>query len=71
MPGIPIEVIELAFKIRPGSKPVKQCLCRFDEEKCSAICEEIMNLLAAGFIKEVYHPEWLANPILVRKKSGK
>ena len=30
-----------------------------------------MKLLAAGFIKEVYHSEWLANPVLVRKKSGK
>jgi hypothetical protein len=25
----------------------------------------------AAFIKEVYHPEWLANPVLVQKKSGK
>ena len=30
-----------------------------------------MKLLASGFIKEVYHPEWLANPVLIRKKSGK
>jgi hypothetical protein len=22
-----------------------------------------------GFIREVFHPEWLANPILVRKKN--
>jgi hypothetical protein len=28
-------------------------------------------LLAAGFIKEVFHPEWLANPMLVKKKNGK
>jgi hypothetical protein len=27
--------------------------------------------LAVEFIKEVYHPEWLANPVLVRKKCGK
>ena len=27
--------------------------------------------MVARFIKEVYHLEWLANPILVRKKSGK
>ena len=27
-------------------------------------------LLAAGFIKEVYHPEWLANPVLVQKKNN-
>ena len=30
---------------------------------------EIKWLLAAGFIKEVYHLEWLANPILVQKKN--
>ena len=71
MPGIPRKVIEHALKIRPGSKPVKQCLRRFDEEKRRVIGEEIAKLLAAGFIKEVYHPEWLGNPVLVRKKSGK
>jgi hypothetical protein len=26
-------------------------------------------LVAAGFIREVLHPEWLANPILVLKKN--
>ena len=65
MPGIPREVAEHALKIRPGSKPVKQRLYHFDEEKHMAIIEEIAKLLAVGFIKEVYHPEWLANPILV------
>ena len=58
MPGISREVTEHALKISPGSKPVKQRLCRFDEEKRKAISEEIAKLLAAGFIKEVYHPEW-------------
>ena len=71
MLGIPREVAEHALKIRPGFKPVKQCLRRFDEEKRSTIGEETAKLLAAGFIKEVYHPQWLANPVLVRKKSGK
>ena len=71
MPGISREVAEQTLKIHLGSKPVKQRLRRFDEEKCKAIGEEIMKLLATRFIKEVYHPEWLANPILVRKKSGK
>jgi hypothetical protein len=27
--------------------------------------------MAAGFIKVVFHPEWLANPVLVKKKGGK
>jgi hypothetical protein len=35
------------------------------------IGEEIHKLMAVGFIKEVFHPEWLANPVLVRKKGGK
>jgi hypothetical protein len=59
MPGIPREVVEHALEIRAGSKPVK------------VIGEEIHKLLEAGFIKEVHHPEWLANPILVKKKNGK
>jgi hypothetical protein len=71
MPNILREVTEHALKIRQGSKPVKQCLRRFYEEKRRAICEEIAKLLVAGFIKEVYHAEWLANPVLVRKKSEK
>ena len=65
MSGITREVIEHALKIRLGSKPMKQCMCRFDEKKCRAIDEEIAKLLVVGFIKEVYHPEWLANLVLV------
>ena len=65
MSGILKEVVEHALNIRSGSKPIKQRLHRFDEEKGRAIGEEIAKLLAAGFIKEVYHPEWLANPVLV------
>ena len=69
MPGILREVIEHTLKIHPSSKPVKQHLCRFDEEKCRAIDEEIAKLSATRFIREVYHLEWLANPILVMKKE--
>jgi hypothetical protein len=50
---------------------VKQPLRRFDEEKRRAIGEEVHKLMAAGFIKEVFHPKWLANPVLVKKKGGK
>jgi hypothetical protein len=35
-----------------------------------AIKREIAKLVAAGFIKEVIHPEWVANPVLVRKKNN-
>jgi hypothetical protein len=69
--GIPREVTEHALEIRAGSKPVKQRLCRFDEEKRKVIGEEIHKLLKARFIKEVHHTKWLANPVLVKKKNGK
>jgi len=46
-------------------------LRRFDEEKCKIIGEEINKLLTTGFIKEVHHPDWLANPVLVKKKNEK
>jgi hypothetical protein len=71
MPGIPREVTEHSLEIRAGSKPVKQHLHRFDEEKRKVIGEEIHKLLEARFIKKVHHPEWLANPVLVKKKSEK
>jgi hypothetical protein len=69
-PGIPREVAEHSLDIWSGSKPVKQRLRRFDEKR-RAIGKEIRKLLAAEFIKEVFHPEWLANLVLVKKKNGK
>jgi hypothetical protein len=71
MMGIPREVAKHKLNIKPGLKPVKQRLHLFNDEKCKAIGEEIMKLFSAGFIREVFHPEWLANPVLVKKKNNK
>jgi hypothetical protein len=71
MPSISRDVAEHSLDIQAGARPVKQPLRRFDEEKCRAIGEQIHKLMAVGFIKEVFHPEWLANHVLVRKKGGK
>ena len=71
MPGIPREVTKHALRVVPGSKPTKQRLRCFDNEWHRAIGEEITKLLVAGFIKEVYHSEWLTNPVLVKKKIEK
>jgi hypothetical protein len=71
MKGVPREVAEHKLNIKSGSKPVKQRLCRFIDEKCKMIGEEVMKLLSAGFIREVFHLEWLAYPILVKKKNKK
>jgi hypothetical protein len=71
MKGIPREVAEHKLNIKPGSKLVKKHLRRFNDKKCKAIGEEIMKLLSSRFIREVFHPEWLANPVLVKKKNKK
>ena len=55
MPGISREVTKHTLKIHLGSKPMKQRLGRFDEEKRRAIDEEIAKLSATGFIREVHH----------------
>jgi hypothetical protein len=71
MPGIPREVSEHSLDILPHSRAVQQRLRRFDEERRRAIRVELRKLLEAGFIKEVFHPTWLANLVLVKKKNGK
>jgi hypothetical protein len=37
--------------------------------KKDVIKREIAKLLDVGFIKDVYHPDWLTNPIRVPKKN--
>jgi hypothetical protein len=71
MSGIPREVAEHSLDILPHSRAVQQRLWRFDEERRRAIGVELRKLLEAGFIKEVFHPTWLANLLLVKKKNGK
>jgi hypothetical protein len=69
MPGVPRELIELELHLDPKAKPIKQRLRRFTQDKKDVIKREIARLLDASFIKEVYHPDWLANPVLVPKKN--
>ena len=33
--------------------------------------DEVSKLLIANFIREVYHPEWLANVVVVKRANGK
>jgi hypothetical protein len=68
MPGIPREVTEHSLDILPHSRAVQQRLWRFDEEWRQAIGVELQKLLKAGFVKEAFHPTWLTNTVLVKKK---
>ena len=40
-------------------------------ERDKAIAKEVRKLLEAGFIQEVYYPNWLANVVMVKKANGK
>jgi hypothetical protein len=70
MLGVPRELIEHALNVHPKATPKKQRLRRFAHDKCEAIKREIAKLLTARFIKEVIYPEWVANPVLVKKKNN-
>jgi hypothetical protein len=65
MPRDPRELIEHKMHHDPKAKPVKQRLPFFAQDKKDVIKKEIARLLDLSFIKEVYHPDWLANSILV------
>jgi hypothetical protein len=69
MPGVPRELAEHKLKVYPQARPIRQKLRRFTSDKREAIRAELARLVAAGFIREVLHPEWLANPVLVLKKN--
>ena len=69
MPGIPRRLAEHSLNIIKGFKPVKQALRRFFEPKRQAMGEEVAKLLEAGFIRDIKHPDWLANLVMVPKKD--
>jgi hypothetical protein len=69
MPGVPRDLIEHSLNVDPKATPKRQHLRRFADDRWDGIKKELAKLFAAGFIREVFHPKWLANPVLVRKKN--
>ena len=70
-PGVDPSFICHHLKVNPFVTPKKQphrCLSR---EHSNAVKDEVTKLKQAGAIKEVFYPEWLANTVVVRKKSEK
>jgi hypothetical protein len=70
MPGVPRNLIEHSLNVDPKATPKRQHLRRFADDRRDAIKKELVKLLTTGFIREVLHPEWLANPVLIRKKNS-
>ena len=71
IPGVPEEVIEHHLAICPHARPIKKKVRKQALERQEFITEEIRKLEAAGLVRGVLHPTWLANPVVVRMANGK
>ncbi|XP_010490420.1 PREDICTED: uncharacterized protein LOC104768192 [Camelina sativa] len=71
MVGISPEVMCHRLNIDPTFKPVRQKRRRLGPDRVKAVQDEVERLLKADQIVEVQYPDWLANPVVVKKKNGK
>lgn len=70
MLGVPRELTENHLNVDPKTKLVRQFPRRLNDERQKAIGEEVARLLAVEFIVEVFHTNWLENPVFVLKKNN-
>ena len=59
------------LNVNPLIAPKKQLPWRPSKEHTEVVREEVAKLKQSRAIKEVFYPEWLANTVVVKKKSGK
>jgi hypothetical protein len=69
--GVSLSIIEHSLGIDPSVRPKKQRLRKMSDEKTEAAKAEVHRLLEVNFIEPVAYPTWLANVVMVQKKSGK
>jgi hypothetical protein len=69
--GVSRSIIEHSLGIDPSVRPKKQLLRKMSDEKTEAAKAEVHRLLEARFIEPIAYPTWLANVVMVQKKSGK
>ncbi|CAE5959424.1 unnamed protein product [Arabidopsis arenosa] len=71
MPGIDKSIITHELNVDPSFKPLKQKRRKLGPDRAQAVNDEVDKLLKIGSIREVKYPDWLANPVVVKKKNGK
>ena len=71
MPSISPNVIQHKLNVDSERKLVQQRRRVFAPERNQAITNKVKKLLSAGFIWEVYYPDWLTNVVLVKKANEK
>ena len=70
-PGVDPDFICHHLNVSPTVTPKKQPPRGPLKEHADAVREEVIKLKKAGAIKEEFYPEWLANTVVVKNKSGK
>ncbi|XP_065621110.1 uncharacterized protein LOC112032105 [Quercus suber] len=58
------------LNVNPSVTPKKQPPQRSSKDYFDTVRDKVMKLKQAGAIKEVFYPEWLANTVVAKKKSG-
>jgi len=71
MCGISPKIVVHALNIDPKFTPVKQKRRTQGLERSAALKEEVDKLLQNDFIRESTYPNWVSNPVLVKKVNGK
>ena len=61
IPGIDPSIMVHKLNVSPSFPPIRLKKRVFAQERDKAIAEEVRKLLEAGFIREVYYPDWSAN----------
>ena len=71
MPEIHPSIASHRLNVIPFSRPFRQKVQRFHLDRQRIIQFDVDKLLAARFIREVEYLDWLANMVVVLKKSEK
>ena len=70
-PGVDPNFIYHHLNVNPSITPRRQPPRRPSKEHAEAVKNEVTKLKQAGAIKEVFYPQWLANTVVVKKKTEK
>ena len=70
-PGVDPNFICHHLNVNPSVTPKKQPPRHSSKDHSDAVRDDVIKLKQARAIKEVFYPKWLANTVVVKKKSGK
>ncbi|KAF8079800.1 hypothetical protein N665_1000s0005 [Sinapis alba] len=69
MPGIDPTITAHRLNVDPMYKPIKQKRHKLGPERAKAVNDKGDRLLGAVSIAEIKYSDWLANPVVLKKKN--